>query len=142
VAGIDREAFEAVAAAWTAGQLPGPGPETARLAVAIDGKTVRGARTGDQAAPHLLAACTHATRGLAPVVLAQRQIPGKTNEIPMVAALLQDLRAAGHDPATMVFTADALCRRRHKASYEDVRVMPMCCPGPWLVARFRSLRLA
>ena len=65
VAGIDREAFEAVAAAWTAGQLhgPGPGPETARLAVAIDGKTVRGARTGDQAAPHLLAACTHATLG-------------------------------------------------------------------------------
>jgi len=63
-------------------------------------------------------------------VLAQRQIPGKTNEIPMVAALVQDLREAGHDPASMIFTADALCRRRHKASYEDVRVMPMCCPGP------------
>ncbi len=108
VAGIDREALEAVAAAWTAGQLPGPGPETARLAVAIDGKTVRGARDGDRPAPHLLAACTHATPGLAPVVLGQRAIPGKTNEIPMVAALVDDLRAAGHDPASMVFTADAL----------------------------------
>ncbi len=106
VAGIDREALEAVAAAWTAGQLPGPG--TARLAVAIDGKTVRGARTGDRPAPHLLAACTHPSDRVPAVVLAQRQIPGKTNEIPMVAALVDDLRAAGHDPATMVFTADAL----------------------------------
>jgi len=108
VCGVDREAFEAVAAAWTAGQLPGPAPAAARLAVAIDGKTVRGARTGEKAAPHLLAACTHATPELAPVVLAQRAIPGKTNEIPMVAALTEDLRAAGHDPATIVFTADAL----------------------------------
>ncbi len=76
--------------------------------MAIDGKTVRGARDGDRPAPHLLAACTHATPGLAPVVLGQRAIPGKTNDIPMVPALIEDLRAAGHDPATMVFTADAL----------------------------------
>ena len=107
MAGIDREALEAVAAAWTAGQLP-PEPDPGRLAVAIDGKTVRGARDGDRPAPHLLAASTHATPGLAPVVLGQRAIPGKTNEIPMVPALIEDLRAAGHDPATMVFTADAL----------------------------------
>jgi len=106
--GVDREALEAVAAAWTAGQLQQPTPATGRLAVAIDGKTVRGARTGEQAAPHLLAACTHATGELAPVVLGQRAIPNKTNEIPMVAALIEDLRAAGHDPATIIFTADAL----------------------------------
>ncbi len=106
--GVDREALEAVAAAWTAGQIHGPAPETPRLAVAIDGKTVRGARAAGQVAPHLLAACTHATPELAPVVLGQRQIPDKTNEIPMVAVLIEDLRAAGHDPAGMVFTADAL----------------------------------
>jgi len=105
---VDREAVEAVIAAWTADRLDPAEPEAGRRAVAIDGKTVRGARQDDRPAPHLLAACTHATEAARPVVLAQRQIPGKTNEIPMVAALIQDLRVAGHDPATMVFTLDAL----------------------------------
>jgi len=127
---VDADAFGAVVAAWTAAQLDWADPEVSRRAVAIDGKTVRGARDGDKVAPHLLAACTHPTDRVPAVVLAQRAIPGKTNEIPMVAALVADLRAAGHDPATLVFTLDALCRRRHKASYEDVRFMPMCCPGP------------
>ncbi len=35
-------------------------------------------------APHLLAACTHPADRVPAVVLAQRAIPGKTNEIPMV----------------------------------------------------------
>jgi len=53
------------------------------------------------------------------VVLAQRQIPGKTNEIPMVAALVADLRAAGHDPATMVFTLDTLHTQHRTAELLD-----------------------
>jgi len=116
---VDREAFEAVAAAWTAGLLDPAGPQADRRAVAIDGKTVRGARDGDRPAPHLLAACTHATEAARPVVLAQRQIPGKTNEIPMVAVLVDDLRAAGHDPATMVFTLDALHTQHRTAELLD-----------------------
>ncbi len=101
---VDPEAVEAVVAAWTAGRL-GTAPSGAgRVAVAVDGKTVRGARVGEQTAPHLLAAATHER----PVVLAQRAVPGKTNEIPMVPALLDDLRAAGHDLAAMTFTLDAL----------------------------------
>lgn len=105
--GVDAAALEAVVAAWTAGGVlatSGVRGEPDRLAVAVDGKTVRGARGVDQRAPHLLAAATHDR----PVVLAQRQIPGKTNEIPMVATLLGDLRTAGHDPGAMVFTLDAL----------------------------------
>ncbi|MHB1739678.1 MAG: ISAs1 family transposase [Actinomycetes bacterium] len=100
---VDPEKVEAAVAAWTAAQLPDP-PGGEMLAVAIDGKTVRGARNAGERAPHLLAAATHHC----PVVLTQRQIPSKTNEIPMVATLVQDLRAAGHDPATMTFTLDAL----------------------------------
>jgi len=107
---------EAVIAAWTADRLDPAEPEAGRRAVAIDGKTVRGARHDDRPAPHLLAACTHATEAARPVVLAQRQIPGKTNEIPMVAALVDDLRAAGHDPATMVFTLDALHTQHRTAA--------------------------
>lgn len=67
---MDPAAFEAVLAAWTSTQLDTVGPE-GRRAVAVDGKTVRGARTGDQAAPHLLGAATHDRS----VMVAQRQIP-------------------------------------------------------------------
>jgi hypothetical protein len=112
---VDREALDAVVAAWTASQLEPAVPGAARVAVAIDGKTVRGARVAGQATPHLLSAATH-DRAL---VLAQRQIPGKTNEIPMVAALLDDLRAAGHDLAQMVFTLDALHTQHATADLLD-----------------------
>lgn len=104
---VDPVAFEAAVAAWTATAVAGGSADPGHLdrrAVAVDGKTVRGARHGDTPAPHLLAAATHDV----PVVLAQRRIPNKTNEIPMVGPLLDDLRTAGHDPATMVFTLDAL----------------------------------
>lgn len=100
---VDAAAVEAVVAAWTAAHRPGSDGGN-RLAVAIDGKTVRGARSDGGIAPHLLAAATHDRS----MVLAQRRVPDKTNEIPLVAALVDDLRAAGHDPAGMVFTLDAL----------------------------------
>lgn len=112
---VDREALENVLAAWTAAQLGPAAPEGERVAVAVDGKTVRGARVAGQPTPHLLSAATH-HRSL---VLAQRQIPGKTNEIPMVAVLLDDLTAAGHDLATMVFTLDALHTQHATASLLD-----------------------
>lgn len=101
---VDRQALETILAAWTAAQLDPAAADGRPVAVAVDGKTVRGAQIGGQRAAHLLSAATH-DRSL---VLAQRQIPGKTNEIPMVGALLDDLTAAGHDLATMVFTLDAL----------------------------------
>jgi len=108
---VDLEALEAVLAAWTAGQLD-PGSE--QVAVAVDGKTVRGARV-EGVAPHLLSAATH----LRSLVLAQRQVPDKTNEIPMVADLLDDLRAAGHQLDTMIFTLDALHTQRDTATLLD-----------------------
>ncbi|MHB8275958.1 MAG: ISAs1 family transposase [Dermatophilaceae bacterium] len=104
---LDATAFEAVVAAWTTANLnPAGGLESAkgRVAVAVDAKTVRGAKVPGQVTPHLLSAATHQV----PVVLAQRQIPDKTNEIPCVATLLDDLRQAGHDIAGMTFTLDAL----------------------------------
>jgi predicted transposase YbfD/YdcC len=104
---LDPTAFDAVAAKWTAANLDTTeqlATGIRRIAVAIDGKTVRGAKVPGEVTPHLLAAATHHT----PVVLAQRQIPDKTNEIPCVALLLDDLRAAGHQISNMVFTLDAL----------------------------------
>ena len=92
------------------------------------GRSVRGAAAGVGSCPHLLSAVTHDGQ----VVLAQRQIPDKGSEISEIselAVLVIELDLAGK-----VVTLDALCRLRHKASYEDVLVMPMCCPEPQLAA--------
>jgi predicted transposase YbfD/YdcC len=72
-----------------------------RRAVAVDGKTLRGAHLpdGDGRPVHLLAAMEHATRA----VLAQRQVGGAPEEVTALAPLLADLDLAG-----TVITADAL----------------------------------
>ncbi|MCA1673045.1 MAG: transposase family protein [Actinobacteria bacterium] len=94
-------------------------------AIAVDGKTARGARRADGRAVHLLGALEQASG----IVLGQTEIQAKTNEITAFAPLLDRIDITG-----AVITADALCRRRHKASYEDVPVMPMCWPEPLLAA--------
>jgi len=69
--------------------------------VAIDGKTLRGARApdGDGRPVHLLAAMDHTSRA----VLAQHQVGGAPEEVPGFRPLLADLDLAG-----VVVTADAL----------------------------------
>ncbi len=71
-----------------------------RLVVAIDGKTVRGARNNNGKAPHLVAALAH---GIG-VVLGQVAVDGKSNEIPAVRELLK----AFADLAGAVLTIDAM----------------------------------
>ena len=89
-----------------------------RLVIAIDGKTVRGAKSKGGRAPHLVAALAHGIGA----VLGQVAVDEKSNEIPAVRELLK----AFADVAGAVFTIDALCRRRHNASYGDPVVMPTC----------------
>lgn len=55
---LDVERLEAVLSAWVQATRPADDTE----AVAVDGKSVRGAAIDGQAAPHLLAFCTHETR--------------------------------------------------------------------------------
>jgi hypothetical protein len=76
-----------------------------RRVIAIDGKTVRGARTATTTAPHLVSAFDHVTA----TVLGQlATAAAKSNEIPTVRTLLGtfDLSADGG----VVVTVDALCR--------------------------------
>ena len=47
-----------------------------RTVIAVDGKTMRGARTGEDPAPHLLAALDHATGA----VLTQERVASKSNQ--------------------------------------------------------------
>ena len=59
---------------------PAPAVSHGRRVIAVDGKTVRGARTAEKAAPHLVAALDHA----AGTVLGQLAVDAKSNEIPAV----------------------------------------------------------
>jgi len=70
-----------------------------RRVIAIDGKTVRGARTANAVAPHLVAAFDHA----AGTVLGQVAVAAKSNEIPAVRDLL-----ACFDLTGAVVTVDAM----------------------------------
>src|SRR5512142_2282563 len=56
-----------------------------RLVIAIDGKTVRGAKNKDGKAPHLVAALAHGIGA----VLGQAAVDAKSNEIPAVRDLLK-----------------------------------------------------
>jgi predicted transposase YbfD/YdcC len=71
-----------------------------RLVIAVDGKTVRGAKDKDGKAPHLVAALAHG----AGAVLGQVAVAAKTNEIPAVRDLLKGFA----DLAGAVITLDAL----------------------------------
>jgi hypothetical protein len=77
-------------------------------ALALDGKTLRGSREGNQAGMHLLAAVVHGSGQ----VVAQTRVDGKTNEITRVAPLLSELDIQGS-----VVTADALLTQREIARH-------------------------
>jgi predicted transposase YbfD/YdcC len=71
-----------------------------RLVIAVDGKTVRGAKDKSGKAPHLVAALAHGIGA----VLGQVAVNAKSNEIPAV----RDLLKAFADLAGAVITIDAL----------------------------------
>ncbi|MCA1677007.1 MAG: ISAs1 family transposase, partial [Actinobacteria bacterium] len=121
VTGADAVAVDAVIGVWLAGQAAAPEPaapepaasSSALVAIAVDGKTVRGATDAEGNQVHLLAAATHEQS----LVLGQVEVGAKTNEIPMFAPLLETLAATGIDLATTVITADALHSQRSHAEY-------------------------
>ncbi len=116
VTGADAVAVDAVIGAWLAGQPDAPEPaanSSALVAIAVDGKTIRGAIDAEGNQVHLLAAATHAQS----LVLGQVEVGTKSNEIPMFAPLLDTLADAGVDLTSAVITADALHTQRAHAEY-------------------------
>lgn len=134
---VDADAVDAVINAWiadqvTAGRLAteqaplvglaamverdetdtsdgNPEGEPALLdAVAVDGKTLRGARVDAGPAVHLLSAMTHAEGAM----IAQRDVDEKTNEITGLRPLLESLDLAG-----VVVTAEPLHAQRGHARF-------------------------
>lgn len=76
--------------------------------VAVDGKTLRGARRSNGTQVHLLSAFLH-QQG---ITVAQREIDEKTNEIPELKNLLSPLDVKGQ-----VITADSLHTQRETARF-------------------------
>lgn len=126
VTGADAAAVDAAIGAWLAQQATARQsgePESAAagesdrasalVAIAVDGKTVRGATDAEGNQVHLLAAATHDNT----LVLGQVEVGAKTNEIPLFAPLLDGLADAGVDLARTVITADALHTQRAHAQY-------------------------
>ncbi|WP_198946381.1 ISAs1 family transposase [Pseudofrankia asymbiotica] len=96
-AALDADALDTALGAWAAAATTPPAGTRRRLAV--DGKTLRGSRTGDVPGRHLLAALDHVSG----VVLGQVAVDAKSNEIPALPVLLADV-----DLTDAVITADAL----------------------------------
>jgi len=89
---VDADEVDRAVGRWLAGLAQGG-------AIALDGKTLKGSRDGETPAVHLLSAITHGEG----VVLAQRNVGEKTNEITQAKPLLADLDLEGR-----VVTADAM----------------------------------
>jgi predicted transposase YbfD/YdcC len=104
---LDPDLLTAAVSGWLAGRVAAAQPGSTR-AVAVDGKTLRGSRSRDGGARHVLAACDHATG----VVVASTDVDGKTNEITRFGPLLDQIT----DLRDTVVTMDALhCQRDHVA---------------------------
>ena len=107
LANLDATDLQRLSTEWVAALRASAGDgEVAGLpAVAIDGKSVRGAAAGGNPRPHLLSAATHDGA----IVIAQRQIPDKGSEIGELAALVAELdRHRGHRRCLM--PTSGLCR--------------------------------
>ncbi len=108
LARLDAEAVAAAFGGWLRQQVTGGLIDAGALVIALDGKTLRGARVGHDKAPQLLAAMICGARA----VIAQRDIGQKTNEITQVKPLLAEVNAAGS-----LITADAMHVQRDTARH-------------------------
>ncbi|MDO0933775.1 ISAs1 family transposase [Streptomyces sp. DG2A-72] len=104
---IDGNALDRAVGRWLADRRAGADGQL--HAVAVDGKTLRGAARATGRKIHLLAACDH----LPGPVLAQLDVGEKNNEIPCFQPLLETLA----DLAGVVVTSDAMHTQREHASY-------------------------
>lgn len=88
--------------------------------IAVDGKSVRGSAVASGRCRHLLSAFTH-TGGL---VLGQLDVDVKTNEIPLLAELLDKIDLKTVEP---VIHLDSYGYRPGRSALDAVAVCRRCC---------------
>ncbi|WP_407650817.1 ISAs1 family transposase [Actinoplanes lobatus] len=103
---LDDALVSAVLAGWLRARAqPAPErPHRYRTVIAVDGKTLRGARLAEGRQVHLLSALDTSTG----IVLAQVTVDTKSNEIPAFTPLLNAVEKILGDLAGVLFVADAL----------------------------------
>jgi predicted transposase YbfD/YdcC len=115
---VDPQQLDRAIGGWLAGLLRRRPASGRRRVVAIDGKSIRGARqrssgedteADQERAPHLMGCIDHSSG----VVLAQVAVGSKTNEIPMFSVTLDQIA----DLKDVLVTADALHAQRDHAAY-------------------------
>ena len=128
---VDAEHLDRLVSTWLAARAPAP---PGRPVIAVDGKTVRGARCAGGRAVHLLAAFATASG----VVLGQSVVAGKTNEISAFVPLLDRIELSG-----VLVTADALHTQRQHCQYLAGRgghfLLTVKANQPRLLAQLRAL---
>jgi predicted transposase YbfD/YdcC len=102
---LDPTLLATVLAGWLHTRTrPAPSPRRYRRVIAVDGKTLRGARLVDGRQVHLLSALDTTTG----IVIAQVTVDTKSNEITSFAPLLDAVEAVLGTLDGVLFTADAL----------------------------------
>jgi predicted transposase YbfD/YdcC len=103
---LDGAVVTAVLAGWlrSRAQPPPDQPRRYRTVIAVDGKTLRGARLPAGRQVHLLSALDTSTG----IVLAQVTVDAKSNEIPAFTPLLNAVEKVLGSLAEVLFVADAM----------------------------------
>jgi predicted transposase YbfD/YdcC len=103
---LDAALLSAVLAGWLRSRTPRAlaRPRRYRTVIAVDGKTLRGARLPEGRQVHLLSALDTSTG----IVLAQVTVNTKSNEIPAFAPLLNAVEHVLGSLAGVLFVADAM----------------------------------
>jgi predicted transposase YbfD/YdcC len=105
---IDREAFEAKVGAWAESVVATApaAPEAPEIAMAVDGKTLRGSKKQGAPETHLVSVWAHH----AGLTLTQQAVAAKTNEIKEVETVFGQVGLTGR-----IVTMDALLTQRQVA---------------------------
>ncbi len=103
---LDADLLATVLAGWLHTRTPSPTGRRPRYrqVIAVDGKTLRGARRADGTQVHLLSALDTSTG----IVLAQVTVNAKSNEIPAFTPLLNAVEQVPGSLKDLIFVADAL----------------------------------
>ena len=114
---LDAPALQRGFAAWAASMRG-----AAREVIAVDGKTLRGSKMSSDGTGALHLVSAYATE--AGLVLAQRAVEGKSNEITAIPELLDMLNLKG-----AIVTIDPMERRRRSPGASSTRAPITCSPS-------------
>ena len=139
---LDADLLSTILASWLHTRTrptDKPRPARYRQVIAVDGKTVRGARRADGTQVHLLSALDTSTG----IVLAQVTVNAKSNEIPAFKPLLDAVEQVLGSLQDLIFVADALHTQTGHANEIAARgahlLIPVKGNQPTLFTQFTTL---